>query len=292
MLLNSEDHALQVADKVKYLFFSAEGRRDTNRKFFPHFYVEARVDFNDVRTGFRQTVSLNRALEIYSENAELLWAGDMIREIDPRKITSVKPHSVLLGCLPGFVDANFISRMETQFLQYLLRSFAVRIYRNFALDIYSYSRESLQDFVRRCHELLDGPLRQELDSLHEVFNRRLGQIAQKHLHADESGPLEDARADAQNKNAFCRCSERIAGLFLNAAVGSNPAAESPRPPAEMRELEERLFYLEWEACRAITEVKRSYTDKAWSVDEYIIHPNLKDIHLVRSCILWMPLQAA
>jgi hypothetical protein len=28
-----------------------------------------------------------------------------------------------------------------------------------------------------------------------------------------------------------------------------------------------------------------------NIDEYIIHPNPRDLHLVRTCILWMPAEA-
>jgi hypothetical protein len=38
----------------------------------------------------------------------------------------------------------------------------------------------------------------------------------------------------------------------------------------------------------ISKLSDSFNEKASAVDEYILHPNLKDIHLVRSCILWMP----
>ena len=59
----------------------------------------------------------------------------------------------------------------------------------------------------------------------------------------------------------------------------------------MRELEEQLFSLELEAQYEIHKLLSSYGEKAQTIDEYIIHPNLKDIHFVRSCILWMPVKA-
>jgi hypothetical protein len=290
MLLKSNDHALGSAEKVKQLYFTPENGPDA--EFLPHFYVEARIDFSDVRTGFRETVSLSKAFEIYSDNADLLWTSDMIQEVDPRRVNSVKPDSARLGRLPGFVDAPFISRMETQFIHYLLRSYEAKVYRNSSLRTYSFSGESLQDFVRRCRELLDGPRRQELDDLHEVFNRKLGQITQKYLRAGDSGRLEEDRAASQDKDVFSRYSERIAGLFLRAGPKHPSVAVFPRRLQEGQELEERLFALELEVHEAIAKVEDSYEDKAQSIDEYIIHPNLKDIHFVRTCILWMPPQAA
>ena len=40
--------------------------------------------------------------------------------------------------------------------------------------------------------------------------------------------------------------------------------------------------------RDIGRLLNSYQEKVRNIDEYIIHPGLKDLHLVRRCILWMP----
>jgi hypothetical protein len=276
------------ADKVRFLLWGGENPSSKAVGYVPHVYVEAKIDFNDVRTGFRQTVGLNKALEIYSDSADLLWAEDMIQDVDPRSLQSLAPGSEYPGKLPEFVDAGFISRMETQFIQYLLRCFQVRIYRNFALNAYSHAGEPPQDFIRRCREMLDGPMRRELDTLHEVYVRRLAQIAQKYVGADDSADMEEAKAYSQNRDIFIFSSERIAGHFMRAGNESPGIAGSlPQAPGR-QELEERLFSLELEAIWTISRLRDSYADKAGSIDEYVIHPNLKDIHFVRSCILWMP----
>jgi hypothetical protein len=54
------------------------------------------------------------------------------------------------------------------------------------------------------------------------------------------------------------------------------------------DLAERLAATEAEARQAIEKILNSYREKALSTDEYIIHPNYRDIHLVRTSILWMP----
>jgi hypothetical protein len=36
----------------------------------------------------------------------------------------------------------------------------------------------------------------------------------------------------------------------------------------------------------------AYEEKARSLDEYNLHPNPKDIHFVRSGVLWMPKKVA
>ena len=281
----------QSSGKVKHLYQIAETPAGGQTMLVPFFCVEARIDFNDVRTGFRDTVSLSRALEIYSINADLLWTDDMIREIDLLRTSSSAPEGVLLGTLPDFVDAGFIGRMENQFIQYLLRSFAIRIFRNFDLKLYSFSGESRPDFLRRCREIFDEPKRQELDGLHEVFKRRLAQTRQKYLASIDVADIEEAKSESENKDTFSRCTERISELFRKVELRMKPE-EPARFSSGMHELEERLLSLETEAYHAATGLSGSFDEKAGRIDEYILHPNLKDIHFVRSCILWMSKGAA
>jgi hypothetical protein len=291
MSLNSQKKSPPPLDKVKYLFLAIENPNVPEIAYSPYFYAEAKIDFNDIRTGFRETVSLSKALEIYSNNADLLWSEDMIQDVDTQRILSSMPDEARLGSLPDFVSASFISQMETQFTQYLLRSYSIKIYRNFDLNVYSLSGESRSEFIGRCRELCEGPKRREMDLLHDVFKRMLEQIKQKYMDVNESASLEQSRTASQNKDIFSHYSERIAALFLRYDSKSNPSAGPFHPPSGMQDLEERLLSLELDAQKAIRKLLDSCEERAGNLDEYILHPNLKDIHFVRSCILWMPQKA-
>jgi hypothetical protein len=235
---------------------------------------------------------LTKALEIYSDKADLLWTDDMIRDVDLAKTSPSIPDGIRLGVMPEFVDANFLTQMENQFVRYLLRSFATKIYRNFNLNLYSLSGESRDEFCKRCIELFDGPKRQELDGLHDVFSRKLEQTKCKYLSSTETGELEQAKSESRNKDAYSRCAERISEMFYMTELRVKPAASPAQYSQGMHELDERLVSLELEALQAISRLVDSYDEKACAVDEYILHPNLKDIHFVKSCILWMATGAA
>jgi hypothetical protein len=288
----TKGHESSVIDRIKQLYQRLEDSRCSAAEWIPLFCVEARIDFNDVRTGFRETVSLSKALEIYSDNAEMLWTDDMIRDVDLVKAIASAPEGIRLSALPDFVNANFLTRMENQFVQYLLRSFETKIFRNFDLNIYSLSGESRLDFCKRCLDLFTGMKRRELDQQHEVFNRKLEQVKQKYIGVTDSGELEKARSESRNRDVFSRCSEQMAELFNSAELRLKPLPSPPPISSSMQELEERLLALEWEAHQAITRLADSFEERACAIDEYILHPNLKDIHFVRSCIFWMPQRIA
>lgn len=290
MAENLEQHGTQRNEKTKSLYLSRGDSETHCLEYFPYFYAEARIDFNDVRTGFRETRSLSKALEIYSHHADLFWVEDMIRDVEPGKMQSFPPANVQLSSLPEFVDDKFVSLMETQYMQYLLRSFEARLFKNSALNIYSNAGESREDFIARCSELLENSMREDLDHVCDVFNRRLEQLKEKYLPSDEFLELEIPQLESRNRVAFSQYSEHIAILFLKGDLRLRPGV-SIQPSQRGLELEECLIEVEQEARRAVGGIMESYGYKAQALDEYILHPNLRDIHFVRSCILWMPKKA-
>lgn len=286
-------HSLPPAsDKIKYLFLEPDDAQREVADYAPFVYVEARVDFNDIRTGYRSMVSLTRAIELHPIGLDLSIVEDMVLVIDPHHVVSSPPDAVRFARLPEFVDTDFMSQMETLFIQYLINSFKAHVYRHFELDVYSIAGESLADFTARCMDLLGGPRREAQDALHEVFNRKLGQIGQKYLNDRASESFELIKSASQGRDVFSDYLERIAALFLQSNPAPNSESIDITPPQTNLELEERLRSLELEAQHAIAELWESYIEKARSVDEYILHPNLKDIHLVRSGIIWMPVRVA
>jgi hypothetical protein len=290
METNSEQNGTSQSEKIKSLYLSRDVSETAEADYFPYFYAETRIDLNDVRTGFRESWNLSQALEIHDHPADLFWVDDMIVDVDPGKIQFIPPDNIRLGSLPEFVDDGFLSLMENQYIQYLLRSFEARLFKNSALNIYSNAGESRDDFIARCIELSERPMRKELDQVRDVFNRRLEQLKEKYHCFDESLNEELSQLESRNRDAISQYSEHIAALFSQGNLRFHPE-QFVFPSKVGMELEELLFGFEQEVQRTIGRILESYEDKAQALDEYILHPNLKDMYFVRSCILWMPKKA-
>ena len=277
-----------MSENVKNLFWIPDAKAAGVSRYSPHIYLEARIDFSDVRTGYRETFNISRAAEIPSKKSEPFWDEDAVLEIDPRKLGTSVPEGVQMDDLPAHVDRQFISRIRTQFIEYLLRAFTVKVYRNYSLDVYSSSKESRNDFIIRCADLHKGPMYNEFDSLHEVYIRRLERLRQKYLRMEDSQELEESKTDSHNRELFYRISERISALFLRTEFSIQHVEKPSDSSSRIHELEERLRDLHRQARETVVKILDSYEDKIKSVDEYILHPTMRDIHFVNSCILWKP----
>ncbi|HYK88597.1 MAG TPA: hypothetical protein VE398_07495 [Acidobacteriota bacterium] len=238
----------------------------------------------------RETCGISSAVDIFPLDAEFQWTEDMVQTVDPACIQMEVPERARLAPLPELVNSEIVAQAETHFLQYLLRYYKLLIYRNFALNLYSNPGETLKDFTSRCVEILGESFRLDLDQLREVFDRKLSQAKGKYIKLKEQGEFDPPQHPMQFKGVLHQVSERIAQMFLSAELNlqavpyTRPLQPSPGTP----ELEDRLNSVEMEAHNSINQVLSTYQDRARNIDEYIVRPNLKDIHLVRSCILWVP----
>jgi hypothetical protein len=268
-----------AAARIKHFYLgSAESTGSGN--YLPRLYFEARIDFSDVRSGLRETVGAGYAVEILPFDDEMRWTTDMVFPVDSTMLVAGIPDHPRLQAVPAYLDDSVLRTGETRFLEFLLRFYKLRVLRNFSLNVYSRPGDSREAFEARCVELLNEPFHRDMDHLGEIYQRKLDQIKEKHLKPrDWSDMLHHA-------------SERVAQLFLNVELTLAPVTETQDSvSASISELEERLVSLEWEAHKDIQRLLAAYQERARNVDEYIIHPCFKDIHLARTCILWMPVEA-
>ncbi len=274
--------------KIKHLFLRPESPAQ-ELDYEPFFYVEARIDFSDVRSGYHATLGMNSVLDMIPLDAEIVWTRDMVRPVDAGAIQTTRPEAARLRTLPPFVTAENLSQVETQYLAYLMRNAEVRVFRNFALDSYSFPGESRDDFQARCLDMLHEPFRHDLDAMREVVNRRLARIEEKYLISVRSGEFESDRRTTQGRSRLHAVAEGIADLFLSTELTLGDSDLEPRhPDPRLPDLEQRLQTLEADVFLEIQRLLNSYQEKIRNIDEYVIHPNHRDLHLVRTCILWMP----
>ena len=274
---------------VENIYLTPKDSKADVIEYFPFVYLETYIDFNDTRTGYKTVVHLTQALKMYPDHAALSWAAEMIQDVDATRINEGLPPNARLQPLPEFVDGKFTGSVETSYAEYLTRAWTVHLYHNVELNVYSGVGESRKEFTSRCRELFKERMREELNQLDILFTRRLEQLKEKYLRTahenSDALELEIPRSRTSDRDIYSHYMERIAALFTNEDHYSwKPAV----PLARNSELEERLILLEAEVCKTIMELQKNYEDKAALVDEYILHPSIKNIRCGRSCVIWMP----
>ena len=277
--------------RVKRLYQKAAGDCGPPAEYYPHYYFEAKVDVDDIRSGFRETRGVCSALEVYPYDPDWAWTEDMMREVRPGTLQEQPPDEVRLHPLPAFVNDDVVARVETQFVLHIVRHMKARFYRNGPLKVSSTAGETLADFQSRCAERLNEVLRGELDAEQEVFARRFELIRERHGKEMEPGDLHSPEIALRKREWLRVISEQTFGLFLNSGLSSDPPAfPEPALGEPKSDMEEKLLSIHAEACRAVAGRIRALREKAGAIEEYAVHPAIRDVHVVRTCIAWMPRQ--
>ena len=291
--IKTEQNWIRRLKDVESLYLTPEAACEATAEYFACVYIEARIDFNDIRTGYKGATKLARALKIHEDNAIPGWSEEIIQDAHTDRINEITPPAAQLCPPPEFLDAEFVDIVKNRYFEYLTRSWKKILYRNSELNIYSGTGESREEFVARCRELFLERMSEELDDLRMIINRMQERLKEKYLSAVEmkspgSTPLTPK---AKNRIVYSRYAERIDALFMKAASwGADAAADVPLMDKHS-ELEERLIALTVEARQRVVLLRESYEKKTELIDEYILRPNLKNIRCERSCILWMPREA-
>ena len=278
---------------VENLYLQPNAPRNNTVEYFPCVYIEAGIDFNDVRTGYRGTVKLARALKIHESKKVPGWTDEIIQDANIDRIKDIMPQAARLRPLPEFVDAGYVDAVKNLYFERLTQSWKKILYRNSELDIYSGAGESKEEFIVRCREHFWGQMREELNQMRVIFNRIQEQLKEKYLGISESelSESESITPAANDRAIYSRYAEHIASMFLSAASKNIPtAADTPRMDKNS-ELEERLIALTADARGKILRLYEDYESKSVFADEYILRPNMRNIRCERSCILWMPRKA-
>jgi len=275
--------------RMKQLYFWPAVQCRLPMDYHPYYYFEAKVDFNDVRSGYHETRSVNGAAAVSLPHDDAIWSADMLQPVDTERIMADPPAGARLGGLPHFVTEDLMVCVESRFVSHLMRHLKARFYRSYHLSSYSAAGESLADFAHRCLELLNDRFRGDLDALGEVLHRRLELIKEKFASEIEPDGIGTAGVTLRKREHLRNVTDRIDGLLLNAGLSAGPPETSGIPAIEpVSDLEEKLVELDAEARRGVARLIQTYLDRAGDIDEYELHPGLKDIHMARTCILWMP----
>ena len=278
---------------IECLYYHPDVPHKTAAEYFPCIYIEAGIDFNDIRTGYKNTVKLARALKIYDNHAVPGWSEEIIYDADIDKIQETQPRAARLRKPPEFVDAEFIDSIKKRYIEHLTRTWKKVLYHNSELDIYSGAGESREEFAVRCGEQFSEQMREELKRLRVIFNRMREQLKEKYLGIVEAELPESASImmETSDRDVYSRYAEQIAAMFLN-ADSEAVAVEAGAPRVDKKsELEDRFIALTSEARRKIAFLREDYEIKTKFIDEYILRPNLKNINCERCGLLWAPRKA-
>ncbi len=241
---------------------------------------ELKIDLQDVRSGYRDSAWGLFLAAPWLDDRDLDWTQDMVRRFDPDQLEEVRPQRNFPW--PDFADQKMIG--------YMVKYYRPQSWRNSALGCFSHARESREEFLTRCRDLLREERERELKKVREVFYHRFVEMEHRLLGAIERQEEFDdqwkARRMSEIQDLFNRVGEDLSRRFL----GVSQPVQSPMPLQQLAGIDpeslHKLQVLREEFVDRYNQVLEEYERQASEVEPYDVPLSYPQIEIVSRSILW------
>ena len=249
-----------------------------SRPVKPSLFFETEADVRDVRSGYRNSKHGFFQAE-WLEDEGLNWTADMVREVDPEWLEEISPPRPLNW--PVFGDEKIV--------HYLGAYYSPRIWRNYALGIYSTAQESETQFIARCGEALLRERSRELNRVREIFLRRFLELEQKLIEAiecEEGEPNERNRRGSVARVLFSKVRDDLESWFRSEDYRLLEPADLAWNLEFHTLLQEKLADLQRELISTYNRINAHFIGQAGEVELYDVSLSHLQIAVLSRGILW------
>ncbi len=253
--------------------------KDSSNPGRPALLFETDIDFHDVRSGTAVADHAFFAAVWLQGGDDLSWTQDMVRRLSSDQLTLIEPPWQL----------EWPESADHQFLDHLLSSYRVMIWKNSVLGIYSQGGETREEFEERCRESLRELRFQELKQLREIFLHRFFELEKRATEQTESQDWDvklEAQGRAQVVALFSRIREDLSRWFVNDSHQILPLSQADWSLASFPDIEERVLELKHDLTSACNRVSSRYEEEARSIEPYSVRLASSAVRIVSRNILW------
>ncbi|MDX9865903.1 MAG: type IV secretion system DNA-binding domain-containing protein [Anaerolineaceae bacterium] len=219
-------------------------------------------------------------------------AGDMHRQPQPNASFDV---------LPGWLsDAKGVKSMESEFVDWVYRTGAVRVRTNDALKVYAGPDVSSAEFREMCSEAARKELEAEVDKLETAFEKKLdaleAKVRRQELEVkeaeDEIGQRRMEELGTHGELLLSMLGKRrrrsVSTSLTKRRMTQQAKGDFEQEEEELAALKKQLDALEAERDAAIEQAKDKWAKIASDDSEVPLNPYKKDIFVEMFGVAWVP----
>ena len=229
------------------------------------------------------------------------WDEHQAAVVESRELTSQAAHGALFGVLPsGFSDEKRLKALKGELTDMLYNTARLVIPHNPKFKMYGNPDEDISQFraelVQRAREARDI----EVDKLSERYNKKLDTIEDRIRRKEHELDAEQAEIRDRRREQLYTTGEAALSLFrgrTNYTLSRMSRASRYKRQAEadiresrsvLRDLDDQMAGIQTEYERKLHEVNDEWARIANNVQEHVITPYKKDIHIELFGLGWLP----
>lgn len=258
-------------------------KSNDDRPYRPFVLAEASVTYDDPRVGVHETVVRSVVAPIDRDSLRVDWNSAVPIEPDKLSLAAVPDGSKKV---PGKSDADLAtaaSESEESFRVHLQERERLQLWHNPSLGIYSEIGERREAFIKRCIDEANKVVGDHADRMEGTFRRRFDQMREQ-----SERQQREVEANTDEESPERRAHE--VGFSWSQALykitsGKPAGTEEPQSVMEADYLG-KIAQLQKQWERELQVMKDEQEEKARSVEEITLVPQLRNIETLKYVVLW------
>jgi hypothetical protein len=258
----------------------------------PAVLIEYTVNFRSLRAGLNH--SEERSYSAWLPEADLAMDWDSRGgDFDGISQLASQPDPAI-----GYRSGNYLTTRSdfeqcvAELMEKLVRTERLSVYFNPVFGLFSAPGDPLEGFLARVADAALGRIEPEMKRLRNRFELQLEQVREAQAAKGSFAESPNLESFISNKLHFFESENRLAGMFstlAGAVFGSaEPRSKEETYRADEEELREDLDRIEQEASEALRALYDEYLALANEYDTFEIGVQPDNIQVIRSVLLWVP----
>jgi hypothetical protein len=196
-------------------------------------------------------------------------------------------------------SARSLSGLQKDFIDWVYRSAALRLWANSTLKLYSEADESQPSFRRKCDEAARAGLKTEIEKITAGFAGKLTLLERKlerqelkvKKNEDEVSRrrMEELSTGAEVFfSVFSRRKRSLSTSLSKSRMTSQAAADRDAAEKTLESLEDEYNALKKQRDEAVRQAQERWARAVGEITEVPVVPMKKDIYLEAGGLIWLP----
>ncbi|UCF59898.1 MAG: ATP-binding protein [Anaerolineaceae bacterium] len=292
---------LTVAEALKIAGQDAPGAKVRGLVYRPALLAQAAVRYLDRKIGLDHDMTVTALTTDVSPRGVVRWEEVLKESVE---ITSLDrgaaPEARFAALGAPLNDATILKEIKADFLDYIYHSAGLRLLSNPALNLVAQPDMTEEEFRKQCAEAAQEAREAEEDELRDKYKKKIERIEDKLVKEERELSEDQAEHKARKVEGYISIGETVAGFL---GVGSRRSisatmskqrmtkkaeADIEESMEEIEELKQDLAEMEEELVEELEEIKERWGEAAAEIEETVITPYKKNIHLELFGVAWIP----
>jgi hypothetical protein len=292
---------LTVAEALKNAGQEAPGAKVMGLVYRPELLAQAAVRYLDRKIALDHDMTVTALTADVSPRGAVRWEDVLARRVE---ITSLDrgpaPEALFADLVAPLNDATVLKEIKADFLDYIYHSGGLRLLSNPALNLVAQPDVTEEEFRKQCAEAAQEGREAEEDGLRDKYEKKIERIEDKLAKEERELSEDQAEHQARKVEGYISIGETVAGFLgvgrrrsISATMSKQRMAKKAEADIEesieeIEELKQDLAEMEEELVEELEEIKERWSEVAAEIEETVITPYKKNIHLELFGVAWMP----